>query len=96
MRWFDARPDDDRSLVESLWDLGTWADEARTIHEVLTDPADPARQFAAAAAAVRHLLTDPILPASLEPADWPADELRKAYFQCTAFMSRLTSEKEPT
>jgi phenylacetic acid degradation operon negative regulatory protein len=36
-------------------------------------------QFVLSIAAVRHLETDPLLPATLLPADWPAEELRLAY-----------------
>jgi phenylacetic acid degradation operon negative regulatory protein len=32
-----------------------------------------------AAAMVRHLLTDPVLPEELLPADWPGSRLRAAY-----------------
>jgi phenylacetic acid degradation operon negative regulatory protein len=32
-----------------------------------------------AAAIVRHLLTDPVLPDELLPADWPGMRLRTAY-----------------
>jgi phenylacetic acid degradation operon negative regulatory protein len=38
----------------------------------------PAR-FVIAAAIVRHLLTDPVLPDELLPADWPGTRLRTAY-----------------
>ncbi len=41
---------------------------------------DIPEQFIAAAAIVRHLLTDPVLPTELLPAKWPgaatADSLR--------------------
>ena len=33
----------------------------------------------AAAAMVRHLLTDPVLPDDLLPRHWPGDALREAY-----------------
>jgi phenylacetic acid degradation operon negative regulatory protein len=32
-----------------------------------------------AAAIVRHVLTDPVLPDELLPADWPGTRLRAAY-----------------
>ena len=38
----------------------------------------PAR-FVLAAAIVRHVLTDPVLPDELLPADWPGTRLRAAY-----------------
>ena len=43
-----------------------------------TPPMFPAG-FVVAAAMVRHLLTDPVLPAELLPADWPGSRLRAAY-----------------
>ncbi len=33
---------------------------------------------------VRHLLTDPVLPAELLPDDWPGDALRQAYHDFAA------------
>ena len=35
--------------------------------------------FTAAAALLRHLRTDPLLPAELLPPGWPGDELRTRY-----------------
>ena len=43
--------------------------------------------FTALAAAVRHLLADPVLPPELLPADWPGARLRAAY---TEYQSKLT------
>ncbi|WP_320776574.1 PaaX family transcriptional regulator C-terminal domain-containing protein, partial [Streptomyces sp. CRN 30] len=39
----------------------------------------PADRLTAFAAAVRHLLADPVLPPDLLPADWPGTALRAAY-----------------
>ena len=36
-------------------------------------------RFVMAAAMVRHLLTDPVLPDELLPAQWPGARLRAAY-----------------
>jgi phenylacetic acid degradation operon negative regulatory protein len=33
---------------------------------------------------VRHLVTDPVLPAELLPDDWPGDALRTAYMNFAA------------
>jgi phenylacetic acid degradation operon negative regulatory protein len=44
-------------------------------------------RFAVAAAMVRHLLTDPVLPAELVPADWPANHLRGAYADFAALLA---------
>ena len=43
-------------------------------------------RFAVAAAMVRHLLTDPVLPVELLPADWPAHQLRAAYADFAALL----------
>ena len=40
---------------------------------------------------VRHLLTDPVLPAELLPADWPGDQLRDAYAD---FAAELVSRRD--
>ena len=46
-------------------------------------PRDAARGspdgFVLAASALRHLVTDPLLPPELEPEGWPARHLRTAY-----------------
>jgi phenylacetic acid degradation operon negative regulatory protein len=78
-RRFHGRPDDDPvELAASLWDLDGWADRGRELL-VLMDDDDPATHFAAAAAVVRHLIGDPVLPAELLPPDWPGGDLRTAY-----------------
>ncbi|MER6452701.1 PaaX family transcriptional regulator C-terminal domain-containing protein, partial [Streptomyces sp900105245] len=41
--------------------------------------AHPADRLTVYAAAVRHLLTDPVLPPALLPADWPGEALRTGY-----------------
>lgn len=88
-RWLLARPEDDSAdLAARLWDLDGWR---RRGHELLAateaEPGDlldggtdrPVTVFTAAAALLRHLRTDPLLPAELLPAPWPGDELRARY-----------------
>jgi phenylacetic acid degradation operon negative regulatory protein len=48
-------------------------------------------RFAVAAAIVRHLLADPVLPAGLLPADWPGVSLRAAYAE---FADLLRSRRD--
>jgi len=79
LRTFASTPDDPTGLAASLWDLEGWADEGRGLLRLLSDTGEPAPRLAAAAALVRHLTTDPLLPPTLLPADWPAAELRRAY-----------------
>jgi phenylacetic acid degradation operon negative regulatory protein len=47
----------------------------------------------AAAGIVRHLLTDPVLPDELLPADWPGTRLRTAY---TEFAAELVERRDRT
>ena len=51
-------------------------------------PTDIPGRFVAAAAMVRHLLTDPVLPDELLPDDWPGDALRTAYTNFAAELAR--------
>ncbi|MGW3097646.1 PaaX family transcriptional regulator C-terminal domain-containing protein [Streptomyces sp. NPDC001102] len=75
-----ARPDRPaRELAERLWQLDAWAATARALLAHIARADRPADVFAAFAAVVRHLLTDPVLPAALLPADWPGAALRAAY-----------------
>jgi phenylacetic acid degradation operon negative regulatory protein len=77
---YTARPDRPaRELAASLWPLDAWSATARALltHAARADL--PADRFTAFAAAVRHLLADPVLPPELLPADWPGTELRAAY-----------------
>lgn len=75
-----ARPDDDPvALAGVLWDLDGWASTGRSIQDRLDAAADPAVRLAVAAALVRHLTEDPLLPRTLLPADWPGPSLRATY-----------------
>ena len=53
--------------------------------------ADVPGRFVAAAAMVRHLLTDPVLPDELLPDDWPGAALRTAY---TNFAAELAARRD--
>lgn len=77
---FTATPDDDPGeLAHRLWDLATWAKDGRELDRLLARTAEPADRLAVAAAVVRHLTTDPLLPGALLPGDWPARGLRASY-----------------
>jgi phenylacetic acid degradation operon negative regulatory protein len=84
VRLLHARDEAPGELARQLWDLPQWA---RTGHRLLREMRSvtgiPGR-FPAVAAMVRHLLTDPVLPAELLPADWPGDDLRSAYVEFAA------------
>ena len=74
-RWLTTRPDEDpAALAGELWDLTGWAARARTLLAVTG-----ADDFTTAAALLRHLRTDPLLPAELLPPAWPSDDLRARY-----------------
>lgn len=74
-----SRPSDPELIVRQLWDLPGWAGTGRALLSAAdTDELDAPR-FAAAAALIRHLRTDPVLPPALQPDDWPADAMRTAY-----------------
>lgn len=71
---------DPAALAATLWDLSGWAAQGRELETALHEADDPARRITVAAALVRHLLTDPRLPAALLPSDWPGERLRATYF----------------
>ena len=89
VRWLAVEPDGDAAaLAGELWDLPAWS--ARGAALLAAAPAEPgdlvgsppewaAGVFAAAAATLRHLRTDPLLPEALLPQAWPAGDLRARY-----------------
>ncbi|MCV7367827.1 PaaX domain-containing protein, C- domain protein [Mycolicibacterium duvalii] len=72
----DAEP---AGLAAQLWDLHGWAQTGETLLSAMADATDVPGRFLVAAAIVRHLLTDPVLPDELLPAHWPGERLRSAY-----------------
>ncbi|MGW0843819.1 PaaX family transcriptional regulator C-terminal domain-containing protein [Streptomyces sp. NPDC002787] len=68
-----------RDLAASLWPLDAWAATAEALLAHIDRTRQPAERFTALAAAVRHLLADPVLPPRLLPERWPGPELREAY-----------------
>ncbi|MGW0882799.1 PaaX family transcriptional regulator C-terminal domain-containing protein [Streptomyces sp. NPDC002671] len=86
---YTARPDEpSQDLVARLWPLDDWAATARTLLARTAGARHPADRLTAFAAAVRHLLADPVLPPELLPADWPGEALRTAY---AAYQRELAS-----
>lgn len=95
VRILKARDDAPAELARQLWDLPAWA---RTGHQLLADnaaAADVPSRFMVAAAIVRHLLTDPMLPPELLPADWPGAQLRAAYNDFAAELSKRRGVAQP-
>jgi phenylacetic acid degradation operon negative regulatory protein len=72
-----------------LWDLTAWAATARNLTGSLESAHAPADRLAIAAAIVRHLRSDPLLPAELVPPSWPGPELRTAYDAYRAELGQL-------
>ena len=71
-------------LAGQLWDLPGWAHTARQLLDEMATAIDIPARFVAAAGMVRHLLTDPVLPAELLPDGWPGDALRESYAEFAA------------
>jgi phenylacetic acid degradation operon negative regulatory protein len=69
----------DRPVVGSLWDLESWARLGTALLGAYHRAEDPAARFVVAAAILRHLRTDPLLPDRLTPPAWPARNLRRTY-----------------
>ncbi|MDT3397888.1 PaaX family transcriptional regulator C-terminal domain-containing protein [Streptomyces sp. B1866] len=94
---FTGAPEGDPAhLAARLWDLDGWARQAWSLRDALERAEGPADRFTAAAAVLRHLLADPVLPARLLPGDWPGVALRRAYdaFErdFRALLARLTAD----
>ncbi|MFC5289729.1 PaaX family transcriptional regulator C-terminal domain-containing protein [Actinokineospora guangxiensis] len=84
-----ARPaDHPATLAATLWDLDAWSTHARTLLKAAATTDEPAR-FAAVAMSVRHLMTDPVLPAELLPPHWPGPALRANYAEYRAWLKSL-------
>ena len=103
---------DQPALAARLWDLDALAGAAHRLRDRLDDTATEAddpfatipRRFEAAAAALRLLRSDPLLPAEVSPDDWPFDELRHTYAATErelqsilrAFFRHATADVTPT
>lgn len=90
VRIVQARDDDPAQLAGQLWDLESWARIGERLLADMSDAADVPGRFVTAAAMVRHLLTDPVLPDELLPVTWPGGRLRAAYndFAAELFLRR--------
>ncbi|MFV0494300.1 PaaX family transcriptional regulator C-terminal domain-containing protein [Mycobacterium sp.] len=88
VRVLRARDEDSAELAGKLWDLSEWTEQGRRLLDEISCTPDIPGRFAVAAAIVRHLLTDPMLPDELLPADWPGSDLRAAYLEFAAELAR--------
>jgi phenylacetic acid degradation operon negative regulatory protein len=76
---FTGTPQEDpRALARRLWDLDGWDEQGRQLLEAVATAATDAERLAVAAAVVRHLRSDPALPAELADNS-VAEALRTAY-----------------
>jgi phenylacetic acid degradation operon negative regulatory protein len=91
VRVLRTRDDNPEDLACQLWDLAAWSKTGHRLLREMTAATDVPDQFTVAAAMVRHLLVDPVLPAGLLPADWPADRLRTVYAE---FADLLASRRD--
>lgn len=91
MRILHARDDNPGELAEQLWDLPAWARTGQRLLDEMSAATDIPGRFIAAAAMVRHLLTDPVLPDELLPENWPGAALRTAY---THFAAELDARRD--
>jgi phenylacetic acid degradation operon negative regulatory protein len=91
MRILHTRDDDPAELAARLWDLTGWARIGRDLLDEMATATDIPGRFVTAAAMVRHLLTDPVLPDELLPDEWPGDALRAAY---TNFAAELVARRD--
>lgn len=89
---------DEPELVRRLWDLPALAQRSEQLLDRierlrattdLDDHASIPDTFTLAAAIVRFLRSDPLLPGALTPDDWPVDRLRERY-------DRLESDLQST
>ena len=91
VRIVQARDDAPAELAGQLWDLSSWARTGQRMLTEMSDATDIPARFVLAAAIVRHLLTDPVLPGELLPVDWPGSRLRTAY---NDFAAELTDRRD--
>ena len=99
VRWLAAQPQDDPAeLAGELWDLAEWSARGEALLAagpeepgdlIAAEPEWASAVFAAAAATLRHLRTDPLLPDPLLPPGWPADRLRTRYAAYLSAIQRL-------
>jgi phenylacetic acid degradation operon negative regulatory protein len=94
VRILKARDDAPAELAEQLWDLHGWTRTGHRLLDKMAAASDIPGRFMVAAATVRHLLTDPVLPTELLPADWPGPRLRTAYNDFAAELMRRRDQAQ--
>ncbi len=77
---FSSVPDGDvHEMTTRLFDPEGWCAEGAALLVAAEKADGMAERFEVAAATVRHILHDPLLPSELLPADWPGERLRESY-----------------
>lgn len=89
VRVLRARDDAPAELAGQLWDLRQWAGVGHRLLAEIGQATDMPGRFVVAAAMVRHLNADPILPDELLPVDWPGAALRAAYHDFATELAEL-------
>ncbi|MGK2882675.1 MAG: PaaX family transcriptional regulator C-terminal domain-containing protein [Mycobacterium sp.] len=95
-RVLNCRDDHPTELAHQLWDLSTWSDTGNRLLHEMAGAADVPGRFVAAAATVRHVLTDPVLPEELLPTGWPGAALRRSYATFAAELAALRDTDQVT
>lgn len=91
---FTVRPSDDRALATRLWDTATWSRTADRLLENARTASTLRERFLTMTVVVPHLRADPCLPTTLQPAAWPAADLRRAYEHFRTDLMTLRSHQE--
>jgi phenylacetic acid degradation operon negative regulatory protein len=79
-----------RSFADRLFDVDGWGARATALLAALGSGVELKDRLVIAAAVVRHLTLDPLLPTAVLPAGWPASALRDAY---RAFQAELLAAR---
>ncbi len=90
-RLLAARDEQPAELAGRLWDLAGWAATGHELLAEMASAADVPGRFAIAAAMLRHLRRDPVLPPELLPPDWPGERIRSRYAD---FVDELSSRRD--
>lgn len=90
-RLLTARDEQPAELAGKLWDLAGWSDTGQELLTAMTAAADVPGRFSIAAAMVRHLGCDPVLPPELLPPDWPGERIRCRYAE---FADELATRRD--
>jgi phenylacetic acid degradation operon negative regulatory protein len=83
---------DPGELAGRLFGLDAWADQGERLLAHFTQVSSLRDRITVAAAIVRHLTADPLLPPELLPAAWPGERLRASYLEFRDELQALQRE----